>query len=160
MSTTSLHQPSIFEFLHLVSSIYSVPRYLCSETNLTTLYSFCRGPVVFAGAVPDMSGWHQNHPWPSLGWYFKCLGLRGHPRGRREASGGLSSHLLDLNAKRSEVQWTIRTADPVIFRSGSAHRWLRALVLYLRSLLVLISSRRRRGLPGPRERRRMTKHNP
>ena len=54
-----------------------------SETNLTTLSRFCRGSVVFAGAVPDMSGWHQDHPWPSHEWYNKCLGVRGRPRGLR-----------------------------------------------------------------------------
>ena len=83
-----------------------------SETNLTTLYGFCRVPVVFAGTVPGMSEWHEDHPWPSLVWYFKCQSPWDRPHGHRrspesptrpQASKGEKDHQLSSKSVPKSV---------------------------------------------------------
>ena len=91
-----------------IQSIVIQLYYFCcvSETNLTSFINFCRGPVVFAGAVLDTSRWHQGIPGHhtdgrSSVWTSKS------DRDRSRSSHGVTrdspSCLLDLKAKRSEV---------------------------------------------------------
>ena len=69
---------------NMVSSIYSVPRYLGSETNLTSLYGFCRGPVVFARAVLDTPRWHIIYAkWNSETICKKKVGFSSKISGRK-----------------------------------------------------------------------------